>query len=64
VRDFPPGTDEMDDPDGWDDAQAYIERPRMRGESASAYHARQMLATLSRQIRASLQVTRNSTRFE
>jgi hypothetical protein len=64
VRDFPPGTDEMDDGDTWDECQSFVERPRMRGESESAYSTRRALATLSRQIRASLQMTRNTTRFE
>ena len=51
-------------PVSWDECQDFIDRPRMRNESASEYAARRAIGRLSRQIRESLQVERSRMRFE
>ena len=53
-----------DQPRNWTDAQAFIERPRLMGETAAEYSVRVAIATLSREIRASLQRQRNRQRYE
>lgn len=49
--------------DSWDDAQEFIERPRMRDESEGDHATRRAVARLSREIRASLQAARNRMDF-
>jgi hypothetical protein len=56
--------DECDQPWTWDEAQMFIERPRMMRESEAEHATRKAIAKLSREIRASLQDTRNRTRYE
>ncbi len=60
---FPRGRRHDDQPRNWNEAQAFIERPRMSGESAADYSVRVAVATLSRQIRASLQKERDKQRW-
>lgn len=51
---LPRGRRHDDQPRKWHEAQEFIERPRMMGESEADYKGRQSLAKLSAQILASL----------